>query len=537
MELKSISKKFAFIHLFFNQYSKIMKRVHLIGGKQEDASNDYHKNIRNLSWFLFIMQRQNKPSEELPTNANYLLSALCMVLRYSGENYKLEFVISESGNKTIIPGDCKDKVENDILEYLSKIMNFTCDEETLMAKKNFYEDIYNLFFEHFCWDKEEIRKSISDKVKISTLIRKLEAYYLENLHVDDVDESIFVREQSVCTPLRFTPFGNQANANHRYRNFSPVVDMGYNTQNILNIDGTLNSITIKSRLCDAVEFPKIAKNNVHAKQGESPKKNIDSFLEFSEMYQWLKEIVNDINLLEFNNIMVTEKLKEIFEQVVSPEALKLMSYIQTVLMEKLNTAKQPDSSTMAQESLNKSKADINLRFFLCTLEKLLNDEFNVHGMRFLENLLTLESFVNAVVALCAELDGFIRDNTSMDIVQIMEICNISAFDFWRVLSSLPKAIKGIPSVLRRHLFELELNLMFSLAWQKNSPLIDLLKSQSDGMTTFGGAIGGNQNEKSNQSSARKSDGKGELGDSHVLTVNNTHNMSEGIFFIRLKFQN
>jgi hypothetical protein len=445
-------------------------------------------------------------------------------------------VISESGNKTIIPGDCKDKVENDILEYLSKIMNFTCDEETLMAKKNFYEDIYNLFFEHFCWDKEEIRKSISDKVKISTLIRKLEAYYLENLHVDDVDESIFVREQSVCTPLRFTPFGNQANANHRYRNFSPVVDMGYNTQNILNIDGTLNSITIKSRLCDAVEFPKIAKNNVHAKQGESPKKNIDSFLEFSEMYQWLKEIVNDINLLEFNNIMVTEKLKEIFEQVVSPEALKLMSYIQTVLMEKLNTAKQPDSSTMAQESLNKSKADINLRFFLCTLEKLLNDEFNVHGMRFLENLLTLESFVNAVVALCAELDGFIRDNTSMDIVQIMEICNISAFDFWRVLSSLPKAIKGIPSVLRRHLFELELNLMFSLAWQKNSPLIDLLKSQSDGMTTFGGAIGGNQNEKSNQSSARKSDGKGELGDSHVLTVNNTHNMSEGIFFIRLKFR-
>jgi hypothetical protein len=214
-----------------------------------------------------------------------------------------------------------------------------------------------------------------------------------------------------------------------------------------------------------------------------------------------------------------------------------MSYIQTVLMEKLNTAKQPDSSTMAQESLNKSKADINLRFFLCTLEKLLNDEFNVHGMRFLENLLTLESFVNAVVALCAELDGFIRDNTSMDIVQIMEICNISAFDFWRVLSSLPKAIKGIPSVLRRHLFELELNLMFSLAWQKNSPLIDLLKSQSDGMTTFGGAIGGDQNEKSNQSSARKSDGKGELGDSHVLTVNNTHNMSEGIFFIRIKFQN
>lgn len=63
-ELKSISKKFAFIHLFFNQYSKIMKRVYLIGGKGEDSSNDYHKNLRTLSWFLFIIQRNNKFSEE-----------------------------------------------------------------------------------------------------------------------------------------------------------------------------------------------------------------------------------------------------------------------------------------------------------------------------------------------------------------------------------------------------------------------------------------------------------------------------------------
>jgi len=58
----------------------------------------------------------------------------------------------------------------------------------------------------------------------------------------------------------------------------------------------------------------------------------------------------------------------------------------------------------------------------------------------------MDSFVNAVIALCAELDGFIRDNTSMDIVQIMHICDISAFDFWRIISSFAKAIKGIPNV-------------------------------------------------------------------------------------------
>lgn len=100
-----------------------------------------------------------------------------MVLRYSNESFKIEFVISDTGNKTIIPGDSKHKVENDILEYLCKIMNFTCDEETHIAKKNFFEDIENFFFEHFRYDKEELRKSISDKTKIGTFNRKLEQHY------------------------------------------------------------------------------------------------------------------------------------------------------------------------------------------------------------------------------------------------------------------------------------------------------------------------------------------------------------------------
>ena len=57
-EFKGISKKFAFIHIFFNQYSRIMKKVFLIGSKQEDSASEYQKNIRTLSWFLFILQRR-----------------------------------------------------------------------------------------------------------------------------------------------------------------------------------------------------------------------------------------------------------------------------------------------------------------------------------------------------------------------------------------------------------------------------------------------------------------------------------------------
>jgi len=97
----------------------------------------------------------------------------------------------------------------------------------------------------------------------------------------------------------------------------------------------------------------------------------------------------------------------------------------------------------------------------------------------------LDSFVNAVVAICAELDGFIRDNTTLDIVQIMEICSVNSFDFWRIISSFAKAVKGIPAVLKRHLFELEINLMFNLVWNKNSPLIDFIRAQTEGFANLG----------------------------------------------------
>lgn len=80
------------------------------------------------------------------------------------------------------------------------------------------------------------------------------------------------------------------------------------------------------------------------------------------MYQWLKETVNDVTLVQFGSIMVTEKLKEIFEQVNSPDSIKLMSRIQTELLEKLNNNKL-QGATAQESSLNKSKADISLRFF------------------------------------------------------------------------------------------------------------------------------------------------------------------------------
>ena len=156
-------------------------------------------------------------------------------------------------------------------------MNFTCDDDTLIANSNFTEDIENFFFENFRYDKEEVRKSICDEIRIQNFVRKLEQFYLKSLHIDDIDESIFVREHSILTPMKFTPFNSQANANFHYRKLSPVIET-LNHQNSFTENNNLNTITINSKLCDTVEFPKLSHLGLSPSSfaNKNPKNNISN---------------------------------------------------------------------------------------------------------------------------------------------------------------------------------------------------------------------------------------------------------------------
>ena len=206
----------------------------------------------------------------------------------------------------------------------------------------------------------------------------------------------------------------------------------------------------------------------------SPIKRNDSFLQFSEMYQWLKDAVNSVNLIDYKDLLLTQNLKQIFEQFESTDAINLMQKIQNELLDKLIDLKNKNNN---DQMTSKSKMD--LKFFLISQEKLLADEYFYCGTKFLENLLSTDNFQCSVVALTSELDSFVRDNTMIDATSIMKICSINAFDFWRIINSFGKSIKGIPPVLKRHLFEQEISIMFDQAWVKSSPIIELLQSHAD----------------------------------------------------------
>lgn len=76
-------------------------------------------------------------------------------------------------------------------------MNFNCDEETRSIKTMFNTKINSLFGDVFKLNKLEAHNLIEDPEKISTMIRRLEDFYKDSLDLNDIDESIFIRESRV----------------------------------------------------------------------------------------------------------------------------------------------------------------------------------------------------------------------------------------------------------------------------------------------------------------------------------------------------
>ena len=77
------------------------------------------------------------------------------------------------------------------------------------------------------------------------------------------------------------------------------------------------------------------------------------------MYQWLKDAVNSVNLIDYKDLLLTQNLKQIFEQFESSDAINLMQKIQNELIDKLIDLKNKNNNDQIT-----SKSKMDLKFFL-----------------------------------------------------------------------------------------------------------------------------------------------------------------------------
>ncbi|KDO26352.1 hypothetical protein SPRG_08426 [Saprolegnia parasitica CBS 223.65] len=135
-------------------------------------------------------------------------------------------------------------------------------------------------------------------------------------------------------------------------------------------------------------------------------------------------------------------------------------------------ATQPPPSQV-QGSLGKTKT-MGVGLYYRVLESLLDAEADrLHTSDF-SSLLTNAAFHKALFACSMEVVLKAHSLVTLAFPHILGTCDVSAFDFGKILESFVKRAPSLPSELKRHMRDLEQTVLDSLVWQSRSGLYALL---------------------------------------------------------------
>jgi len=122
-----------------------------------------------------------------------------------------------------------------------------------------------------------------------------------------------------------------------------------------------------------------------------------------------------------------------------------------------------------------------VNLYLKVLEDLLiQEEKKTKDSETLETLKS-DNFHKALIACSMETVFFVNNSSSVTFVKLLELCEVEAFDFWKIIGSFAKFDTQMPYPIKKHLYDLELKILMYLAWKKNSNVHQTIKKQVEAL--------------------------------------------------------
>jgi len=109
---------------------------------------------------------------------------------------------------------------------------------------------------------------------------------------------------------------------------------------------------------------------------------------------------------------------------------------------------------------------VNLYFTV--LEKVLEKE-EKRGKTFqITDIIKNDDFHRALIACSIETVFFVNNFTDITFTELLELCGVQAFEFWKIIASFVKFDAKLPQPLIRHFYSLEVKIIMNLAWKQGS---------------------------------------------------------------------
>jgi len=110
------------------------------------------------------------------------------------------------------------------------------------------------------------------------------------------------------------------------------------------------------------------------------------------------------------------------------------------------------------------------------LEELLVQEENKTKRPQYQEILRNESFHRALLGCAIEVVFYVNNYSDLSFQSLLELCNIPAFEFWRIIPSFMRFDPKMPQSIKRHFYDLELKILMYLAWKRGSTILELINS-------------------------------------------------------------
>eukprot|EP00826_Nyctotherus_ovalis_P044278 TRINITY_DN4771_c0_g2_i1.p1 TRINITY_DN4771_c0_g2~~TRINITY_DN4771_c0_g2_i1.p1 ORF type:complete len:778 (-),score=214.31 TRINITY_DN4771_c0_g2_i1:1581-3914(-) len=427
VSLRAVINQFAFILTMFNKYEDVIRKMELDSGRDIEAR-------KILGWLIFItgrMQILNKKAEIVEC-ARLLVAVMSLIF----SSFK----------------------EGALRNLLCEIFKMNSTEpviamETLVKKMT--EEIL----------RKELDLNEDNKDEMEIITKKLNAHYQRNLELDEIDERIFIaKEMKVTTPLKLVPFARQGLANKLLtpcKPDNPVDRTACTSKRVLTYE---TPISLKGSVTLSTKFNDIKFSQYSFQSPYSVKKLpiATPITRAMEMNNWLQEYVAK----EAANSGLPSSIVKVVPE--SNPLRRTLIELQEGILKKLSIELESVHSVSSKLREVKALYAGIINEFLCHEEKKLNP------IKLMQLLSCLE-FHRSVLAASIETVLFVHNSMTLHFERVLEICELQVFDFWKLLRALLKFDSTMPGPLKLHFQQIEIKILTSLVWEKNSEMLERIE--------------------------------------------------------------
>ncbi len=451
--LQSMINHFAFILTMFTKYEEVVTRTG-VASKLDDSEN-----LKTLGWLVFILARVHvlHRRNEVVECACLLIAVLTLMLGHSRRPGKEP--MAEPETRKMLCGIFKLKSADPVLTLEDAVRGML---QQLMPENG----------------PREIRlDDLFDLDRVGLNVKRLSSLYQQRITPEELDERIFVvSEMRITTPLKFTPFARQGVANKIFtpakpEDSGPVARKLHSSKRILTYEMQATgkeNVTLGTKL-NEIKFSQYALQSPYTVSKLPVATPITRAM---EMNNWLQDHVGKVAVLENG---LTSTINNLLPNC-SPEVRNggLIMGVLEAATKKISAALEKETAEMGQpQRMHIKGREIRCMYFRIVDELLSLEEKKV-GLLPAAQVLSNPEFHKATIAAATEVVLFVHNSMAVRFEQILELCEVQAFEFWKLVRPFLKFDPVMPGPLRMHFQQIEIKILTSLGWQRNSSIHRLL---------------------------------------------------------------